>query len=348
MNIISNETQSLQNKSSNFDFIRILLASLVIISHSFPLTGEKEILSVITNNQLELGGLSVNLFFVLSGYFIFVSVKTSRSIYNFLWKRLIRIYPALFILMLFTLMLLPFAYNGNNIFLEKSYWLYTPNTLSLYHLAYSVSGVFENNPYKNIVNGSLWSLSYEFTMYLSIGTLFFIKNRKISICVILIVFLSSYLFSQINPLFLNKYFKIMYLDTNQFYRLTSFFFAGSLLTFIDLEKNNKLSTRILLFVILIVGVYFKFYHFLAPLILPILIIQLGLLSTPILTNISKRIGDISYGVYIYGFLIQQTLMNYLNLNSITLMFCSLIITYILAYFSWHFVEKKMIKYKNLI
>jgi peptidoglycan/LPS O-acetylase OafA/YrhL len=345
MNNPNNISLQIEDHSKNFDFIRLLLASFVIISHSFPLSGEKEILNVLTNNQLEFGGLSVNLFFVLSGYFIFISVQKSKSFKNFVWKRILRLYPALIILMLFTLIILPFLYIGENIFLEKSFWTYAPNTLTLYHISYSVNGIFQNNPFKNIINGSLWSLSYEFTMYLTISTLFFIKNRKFSISVILIVFLSSYLFSQFNPIFLNKFFKILYLDTNQFYRLTSFFFAGSLLTFIDLEKFNKLSIRILLFVILIISVFFNFYHFLSPLIL---IIQIGLLSTPILTNISKRIGDISYGVYIYGFIIQQSLMNYFNFNPYYLMFYSLIITFVFAYLSWHYVEKKMIKYKNII
>lgn len=165
MNNPNNISLQIEDHSTNFDFIRLLLASFVLISHSFPLTGEKEILNILTNNQLEFGGLSVNLFFVLSGYFIFISVQKSKSFKNFVWKRILRLFHTL-------------------------------------------------------------------------------------------------------------------------------------------------------------------------------IIQIGLLTTPILTNIYKRIGDISYGVYIYGFIIQQSFMNYFNFNPYYLMSYSLIITSIFAYFSWHLVEKK--------
>ena len=83
---------------NNFDFLRLVFSSAVIFSHSFPLTGKEEIFTVLTNNQLGLGGLSVNVFFALSGYLIFISLKHSKTIKNYLWKRLLRLYPALIVL----------------------------------------------------------------------------------------------------------------------------------------------------------------------------------------------------------------------------------------------------------
>ncbi|WP_291123364.1 acyltransferase family protein [Empedobacter sp. UBA7620] len=82
---------SIERSSNNFDFLRLIFASLVIVSHSFPLTGKQEWFEVHTNGQFGLGSLSVNIFFVLSGYLIFISLKYSKTIKNYLWKRLLRL-----------------------------------------------------------------------------------------------------------------------------------------------------------------------------------------------------------------------------------------------------------------
>jgi peptidoglycan/LPS O-acetylase OafA/YrhL len=74
----------------------------------------------------------------------------------------------------------------------------------------------------------------------------------------------------------------------------------------------------------------------------------GTSSTRYINNIGQKIGDISYGVYIYAFIVQQALMYYFGLGTFELTLASIIITYILAYGSWHLIEKKMLTYKNLL
>lgn len=159
------------SRKNNFDFIRILLSLLVILSHSYPLTGirQEEPLRVLSNNQIDFGGLAVKIFFIISGYLIFQSVYRSISFPNYLWKRILRLFPALIVMLLITLCVVPFIYSGSiSIFNQLSYWTYFPRQLSLYDLQNSISGVFTTLPY-NTVNGSLWTLSYEFTMYLIFG-----------------------------------------------------------------------------------------------------------------------------------------------------------------------------------
>lgn len=82
------------HRNSNFDFLRLFFASLVIVSHSFPLTGKEEILDLITNKQESFGSLAVSCFFILSGYFIFISLKNSKTIENYLWKRFLRLFSS--------------------------------------------------------------------------------------------------------------------------------------------------------------------------------------------------------------------------------------------------------------
>ena len=73
----------------------------------------------------------------------------------------------------------------------------------------------------------------------------------------------------------------------------------------------------------------------------------GLNPIPFIYNIGEKIGDLSYGIYIYGFPVQQTLMYYFKLNYLELMVYSLIISYIFAYFSWHLIEKNALRLKKL-
>lgn len=153
-------------------------------------------------------------------------------------------------------------------------------------------------------------------------------------------------FSKDNPVFCRNIFPVCTWIRGQLYRLMTFFFAGSLLSFVNMDKINKLYGRLLLFVILVLSLYFHIYKFVSPFIYPLLTIMIGSLSTPLISSLSKNVGDISYGVYIYGFLIQQLLMNYFELNSLFLMLLSLLITYFIFYLSWHLVEKKMLKYKK--
>lgn len=333
---------------NNFDFLRLVFSSAVIFSHSFPLTGKEEIFTVLTNNQLGLGGLSVNVFFALSGYLIFISLKHSKTIKNYLWKRLLRLYPALIVLIAITMLILPFFYTGDNIFSESSYRSYSYNVLSLYHVQYEVAHVFENNPYPKAINGSLWSLSYEFTMYILLLLLFPFRKNRISFILLIIGFIFSYLLHIFRPDFLSKLLSIIYLDSKELYRLSTYFLAGSLLSYVDIKKINTLILRIALFFILILSLYFNFFNLVAPLVLPLLILLIGTLKTKYISSIGEKFGDISYGVYIYGFLVQQCLMNYFGFNVYELTFYSLIITFTLAYLSWHFVEKPMQKFKNFI
>ena len=150
-----------------------------------------------------------------------------------------------------------------------------------------------------------------------------------------------------NPNALVDFFHYFNLESNLVYKLTSCFIAGSLLSLIDLEKFNNFYLKTFLLLITIFSIYVNFYSYIFLFILPILVLLVGISYSKILNYIPHKIGDISYGVYIYGFLIQQTLMSFYKFNPYTLFFLSLIITYIISWFSWNYIELKSLKYKSL-
>jgi peptidoglycan/LPS O-acetylase OafA/YrhL len=58
-------------------------------------------------------------------------------------------------------------------------------------------------------------------------------------------------------------------------------------------------------------------------------------------------ADISYGLYIFHYPVQQTLVNFISLDSLTLLAATLVITIPLAWLSWHIIEKKALSLKNI-
>lgn len=334
--------------SNNFDFLRLLFASLVIVSHSYPLTGKDEYFASITNGQLGLGGFSVECFFIMSGYLIFISLQNSKTIVNYLWKRVLRIFPALVGLLLVTGIILTFVSGNPKFILSKYFILYGLNVLSLYNVTYNIGSIFSTNPYPYAINGSLWSLSYEFSMYILMIAFFGFKKSKISLYIL------SGLFIVCAGLYLNastllqSFFQNLKLDTNQLYKLITYFIAGSLLTYVDIKRWNTFLNRCILFTILAASLLLTCFKEVAVVILPIFIIFAANASTPYLNAVAKKTGDLSYGIYIYGFLVQQSLMYFFHLDTWPLTFFSLIIAAALAYTSWHLIEKRMMTFKNLL
>ena len=121
------------------------------------------------------------------------------------------------------------------------------------------------------------------------------------------------------------------------------------MTFINFDKISKKYLIVFLaFIILILAVYLKIFSSLMYFILPVLVIFFGVISTPYISSIGEKIGDNSYGIYIYGWFVQQLLLSLFNLNTYELMVGSLLVAYIVGLMSWHFVEKKALAYKNII
>lgn len=330
-------------RENNFDFIRLILASMVVVNHCYLLTGRDDLLNKLTNGQANLGSLAVESFFVVSGYLIFISLKNSKSIVSYLWKKIVRIFPGLIALLIVSLILMPFFYNGKNIFKETTYWSYFLNNLSLYNIQYNVDYVFNNQT----VNISLWTLSYEFTLYLSIALLFYIRKKKYVYIILLIGFIFSYYFSLFHPNLFSKYFRTLNLNSQDIYRLSAYFIAGSLITYLKLQSRFFSLLIIPLSVIIMLSAYVNMYNIITPVTLPLLILIIGTSNCSSLKWLTRN-GDISYGVYIYGFFLQQIIHNTLNLN--IWMFCalSLLATFVFAYASWKYIESPSLKFKHIL
>lgn len=337
-------------RNNNFDFLRLLFAIFVIVSHSYPLSASSscDLLCLLTDQKLVFSYIGVSGFFIISGYLIFQSLLRSESLVDYFWKRFLRLFPALFVVLLLTILLAPIVYEGNvSYWSNKSSYSYFYKNLSLFRLQYSIKGVFENNVYGSPINGSLWTLCYEFSMYLILSVLFFFKtnNRllKIVFIAIYVAFVVYYLVLK-NEFFFNFY----QLSSLHLAELGMFFLGGSFLALINFEKINFLKSSIIISGILIVlsEMFFEESMIFRFILWPVFIIGLGIQSTKYISCIGDEIGDLSYGVYIYGFPIQQTLMHYFKLNAIELMLLAVPLSLVFGYISWHLIESTVLKYKK--
>lgn len=341
------------NRVNNFDFLRLVFAIFVIVSHSYPLTGSPKCdwLCELSNGQIILSYIGVKGFFVLSGYLIYQSMERSKSVLDYFFKRILRLFPALFMMLVLTLLVLvPLVYQGPlRFYSDPSYWSYFWKNLLLYPSQYFIKGVFENNPYPNTVNGSLWTIAYEFTMYVCIALFLGIRKNKTLTKWLVTALVSVLTMLQI---IVPQHAELVsfgpYLDASLMFDLGTFFLIGSTLAAHQIERLTYKWIWICIFLVLIaICIYANLFMPLRYFILPLPILLFGLSATPYIKSIGEYLGDLSYGIYIYGFPVQQLVVYYLNpIQPIVLTFVGLLITGILSYCSWHWIEEPALKLKK--
>lgn len=354
-------------KSNSLGFIRFFAAVVVIFTHCFAL-GDFDLQSLAFINQLP-GTIAVEIFFILSGFLITASYLRSTSIFRYAWHRFLRIYPGLWFCLIFTAFVIApvvffFANYGN----FSDYFSSPDNNPFTYIQAnlinprqqIRIANLFETNPWSSDLNGSLWTLWFEIKYYMLVPLLglcgLLTKRKRLFLGIFLVIFL-IYILQLLVPATREFFFDIPYLSLyteNGMYtwkgkRLLLYFMAGSLL-FLYRKRVNMDSKP--LFMMAVLGTLLGFtilpHDLICIIVLPYLIFWLAI-HLPF-QNFEKNIqGDYSYGLYIYGYPVQQTLTCFgLHQYGFGIyFFLSIIGTLPLAIASWHYIEKPFCKFKKL-
>lgn len=166
-------------RNNNFDILRLICALLVIVSHSYALLGLHDSEPLLRGTGLMIASdIGLCGFFTISGYLILQSLMTSKNIFSYLGKRCLRIFPGLLVCLILVVAACSFFYSGEgNYWMKKESYSFIWHNLGLYTIQWGIPGVFENNP-MSTVDGSLWTLAHEFTLYLLIIGLFFARKHK--------------------------------------------------------------------------------------------------------------------------------------------------------------------------
>ncbi|WP_405223461.1 acyltransferase family protein [Dokdonia sp. Asnod1-B02] len=332
---------------NNFDFLRFMLAIFVLITHSFSLKGmeeNQEWLTILTNNQVSFSAIGLSGFFTVSGYFIYKSLMRSDTIKDYFKKRVLRIFPGLLVVLILSLLVIPFFYEGKEPLLSNvSYLTYLPNNLSLYGFQGIITGVFNEMPYHS-VNGSLWTIQYEFSLYVALIALFFLKSyKKLQLILSILVFIFMIVLYNFN---LENIYERQVIQILGFHvlNLGAFFVAGTVLAQVNFDKWKHSVVFLISGLLVVLGIYLGFYKEVKHVLFPICILSLGFVPIKLLQKFSVY-GDASYGIYIYGFPIQQILLYYFNPEIGNFIIYSIVISIIMGYTSWHLVEKRALQYK---
>ena len=306
------------------------------------------------------------IFFVISGYFITESWVRDPSLPRFMVRRALRILPALALAVGFAAFVVgPIVTRMplSQYFSDPAFFTYLKNVWL--QTSFSLPGVFETNRYPASVNGSLWTLPIEALMY---GTVVVVLGwsaiRLFGKWAALLVLLgtsaaswyvNAYLPTPPSSLIvahhdLRRVF-VFYLsqDPNATIGLAPYFWAGACASLFGLARYINVQTAL---AILLISLCFSTRDLTLRVGSLIMIpavtyitLALGFAESSIMTRFVRR-GDLSYGAYLYGFIIQQVLSHFFpHTNPYENFLMAIPLVFGCAWVSWHLVEKPCLRFK---
>ena len=333
------------NRPTGFDYMRLILAILVVCSHTINVCYGKLYTQEIWNSALRpLLAFILPMFFALSGFLVAGSLERSKSIISFSGLRLIRLVPAIAVDTAIGALLLGPLFTTlplNDYLSNPEFHRYFLNIVGDIH--YTLPGVFVDNPWPKSINQQLWTLPFELICYVSLIAMSFLgitQRRNIFMYVIV--------FFNFSILVYFVFFKhALREDVVPGPLLIQSFWYGILMYFFRTKLQWNQSFFLVALAATIVLLSVPRGDFLLPLPITYVTVYLGLLQPRRTWLITK--GDYSYGIFLYGFPVQQAVVAvlgkighswYVNL------LIALPLTIILAAFSWWCVEKPAMKLRK--
>ena len=324
------------DRQNNFDLLRLVAATLVMFSHAFLLaenSQQHDPLMLLTGGQAMLGVVGVFVFFTISGYLVTQSFDTTRSPLIFLAKRALRIFPGLFVCLVVCVFVVGPLVTGLPLaeyFSHPTTYLFLLHNAVL-HVDYNrLPGVeFWRGDIGGIVNGPLWSLPCEAMMYLMLFGLGVARLLTLAMTALLLAVGLGCLWLDVTDALGGALWLLGFFAAGIcLYRLRNSGFIcgrGALIAGIGMALSVPAGLFVVCFPLF--GAYLVIWFALSRRIRPI----------P-----AARFGDLSYGLYIYGWPIEQCVV---WLSEATapwweVFVMSLAIAAPTALLSWHLVEKR--------
>ena len=330
-------------RDNNFNLIRFVAAALVIWTHAFALVAHPQPSLLERVFGLSPGALGVDIFFVLSGFLVAKSLD-GKTLAEFIWARCVRIYPALWASIAVSVLLagLLFSDEPTLSFLMGADTLrYLVRNATLLSTSGAQVGLAHAFPYVGgRFNLSLWTLPYELGMYgllAVLGMSFGLRARYVIVLAALGMTARALLhdFGSAGPV-LAPYARFLYM-----------FFAGA--AAYALRNRIVLRNGIALGLVCAIAaaVALTHGHYVREgalmLALPYLLLWLGLAPGGLVRQ-WNRLGDYSYGMYIYACPVQVALF---SMGATTTgagnFIITMLITLPIAVISWHALEKSALR-----
>lgn len=332
---------------NNFDFMRLFFAVLVIFSHSYSIlegSSTNEPIFRATHGNFISGRVGVSAFFLISGYLVTASLVRSRSVWAYFRKRVARIYPGYIGATLFSLLVVVPLAGGRlqgDTFLSRA-------ALAIFRMVFLSDlrwrGVFSGNPMAGVVNGSMWTIPFEFACYVLLAILGLcgvIRSRRACLCFFAICFAANIGFSiyvwTFNPALRDG-------TVARGIGFLPIYLAGT----IAYLYREKLAFRaswavISLLVLCSVARLPNGFGCAFPLAGGYLILFFAHCPQIHLSHFA-RLGDFSYGTYLYAYPIQQLVVQWVGgrLNPVTLFLVATPPIIVAAMLSWFLIERRFL------
>ncbi|AZE77576.1 acyltransferase family protein [Pseudomonas synxantha] len=337
---MGNLAEMLKTRDNNFNFIRIVAALFVLVSHAYPLSrGATEVEPLVAQLGISLGGLGVFTFFCISGFFISMSYDRSSTWVDFVVARFLRLYPALLVVLVLSAFLIGPIFTVMNLhdyFSSSEVYSYVMGNLKLKDISFQLPGLFQDNPYPGI-NGSLWTLYYEVLLYvlvLVLGVVGFLKGiLRLSVFFVL-YFLFYFTFKfLLGEGYIDPGFKLrMWVQWGFAFVVGMAFYAYR----VDIRLDYRIAGTCWLISLLL---------YKSPIFVEVFVIAWSYsvfciaFNTQSFARQYNKLGDYSYGLYIYAFPVQEILAHlWRGISPMAMIFVALPLALVPAMLSWHFIE----------
>lgn len=337
--------KAFDGRNNSLNLIRFLLALAVLVHHSWPLSGRAEEPSFAGDT---LGGWAVAGFFVVSGYLITAS-RYSNPLGEYLVHRIARIMPAFIVcLIVVAAVFAPLGwYTAKGTFdgfltTGTTPFNYVFSNLGLKMLTYDVGGTPLNVPYGGAWNGSLWSLYYEFYCYLIVAFIGLFAIFRRSPWPVTVLFAGSVVVhaqtADLVPYTQGNF------DLDLLFRLLPFFLGGAVLQ----AWRHRIGIH------WVAGVVCSFLSVLITALIPgwggaasavFIAYAIFWIASWLPSPTLVQRNDVSYGLYIYAFPVQQGLAmaGVHTYGLVPFMLAATLGTLPLAIASWVLIERPIMR-----
>lgn len=281
-------------RTGSFDLLRLIAAFMVLWSHQFALLGVAETFVFGTSPA----GIGVDIFFAISGYLNAQSLLRGQSGGKFLIRRARRIFPALVGLAVFCVLIGAFLTTAGSAFWAKVPESLFKNSTVLFGIRHTLPGVFEGNPYPGAMNGSLWTLPIEIKLYIYLAILAVaVRYRPASLFALLLtVFLGFLVWFHVTS---------KTIETAHFQKFSVIFISGALFAVAERHWGFVTATIVLVSLSVATAISTSAVALLPALALAAIFI--GKIEPPVWLQPPL---DISYGIYLFAFPVQQLIAGY--------------------------------------
>jgi peptidoglycan/LPS O-acetylase OafA/YrhL len=319
---------------------------MVLVGHSYPLTGDPVEPLAAATGVLTLGTVAVHAFFAISGHLVTLSWLADPDVGRFVARRLLRILPALVIVVLLSVFALgPLATDRTTAayFADGETWRYLTSALT-WPVRYHLPGVFAQNPIAAVVNGSLWTLPMEMLMYAGIVVLGVagVLGRPTWLAPLLALTcalgLLAWRLGETHATIVAE------IDVRWLLVFAIAFLTGAMLAVADDRVPRSLALAAVALCVGVVLVHHPLLRVWAPIAIAYATVVAGTRPVEPLASVGAE-NDLSYGMYLYGYPLQQIAVAVVGRHVALAMAAAIVSSAGCAWLSWRLIEAPALRLK---